>query len=140
LSPSVDPPPAFHDAVARFRSYLKANGRPETIVWVELDELLQVKNRLRVLLRPPHTMWMKAQCTYELGLDRKMGVLLQQVCQIPGLSCCHVYIPKNPQDAEQRLDGSALKLAFPEEVRRATAVTNRLHWALLKMTGSRLLS
>jgi hypothetical protein len=140
VSPTLDAAPTFHDAVARLRSYLKANGRPEKIVWVEMDDLLIVKTRLRVRLRSPHRMWTKAQCTYELGADRKLGILLQQVCQIPGLSCCHVYIPKNAQDAEQRLNGSSLKLSFPDEVRRAIAVTNGLHWALLKMSGSRLLS
>jgi hypothetical protein len=140
LTPSPDTTPSFHDAVACLRSYLKANGRPEKIVWVEPDDLLKVKTRLRVRLRPPHRMWTKAQCTYELGVDRKLGVLLQQLCQIPGLSCCHVYIPKNSQDAEQRLNGCSLKLSFPDELRRATAVTNGLHWALLKMSGSRLLS
>lgn len=140
MSPTLDAPPGFHDAVARLRSYLKANGRPEKIVWVEPNDLLNVKSRLRVRLRAPHRMWTKAQCTYELGVDRKLGILLRQVCQIPGLSCCHVYIPKNPQDAEQRLNGSSLKLSFPDEVRRAVAVTNGLHWALLKLTGSRLLS
>src|SRR6266849_1406547 len=73
--------------------------------------VLSVKSRLRVRVRPPHRMWTKAQCTYELGLDRQLGILLQQVCQIPGLSCCQVYIPKNQQDAEQRLIGSLFKLS-----------------------------
>ena len=140
MPPSLDTPPGFHDAVARLRSYLKANGRPEKIVWVEPDDLLSVNSRLRVRLRPPQRMWTKAQCTYELGVERKLGILLQQVCQIPGLSCCHVYIPKDAQDAEQRLNGCSLKLSFPDDVRRASAVTNGLHWAVLKISGSRLLS
>jgi len=140
VSLPLESPPAFHDAVSRLRSYLKANGRPEAIVWVEPDDLLNVRSRLRVRLRPPQRMWMKAQCTYELGVERKLGILLRQVCQIPELSCCHVYLPKNQQDAESRLNGSALKLSFPEQVLRARAVSNGLHWAVLKMTGSRLLS
>lgn len=136
---SLEPPPAFHDAVASLRSYLKANGRPEAVVWIEPNDVLVVKNRLRVRLRSPHLMWNRAQCAYELGVERKLGLLLQQVCQIPGLSCCYVYLPKNREDAERRLDGAGLRLLFPEQVRRARAVSNRVYWALLKVTGSRLL-
>jgi len=76
---------------------------------------------------------MDAQVRYELGLDRKMGILLYQICQAPGLSCCHVYIPKNASDAEQRALGGGLKMALSDERRRANAVTSRLYWRWLKM-------
>ena len=130
---ALESPPVFHEAVARLRSYLKANGRPETIAWVDPNDLLKAKNGLRVRLRSPQHMWTKAQVRYELGLDRKLGILLEQVCQIPGLSCCHVYIPKSAQDADQRLNGSLLEVAITEQVRRAKAVTSALHWTFLKM-------
>ena len=78
---------------------------------------------------------MDAQVRYELGLDRKMGILLYQICQAPGLSCCHVYIPKNANDAEQRALEGGLKIALSDERRPANAVTSRLYWRWVKMVG-----
>lgn len=136
MSPSLEVPPAsFHDAVARLRCFLKANGRPEAIVWINPDDIIAVKARLHVRLQSPTRRWMDAQVRYELGLDRKMGILLHQLCQAPGLSCCHVYIPKNSRDAEERMIATGLKLSFSDEVRRASGVTSRLYWSWLKMRG-----
>ena len=136
MSPSTgELPVSFHDAVARMRAFLKANGRPEAIVWVKPDDLIAKGSRLHVCVRAPTQRWMDAQVRYELGLDRKMGVVLRQVCQAPGLSCCYVDIPKSAADATQRsLDGS-LSFSCTPGVRHATAVTNRLRWSWLKMAG-----
>lgn len=136
MSPAQDAPPAsFHDAVARLRTFLRANGRPEAVVWINPEDLVSVGPRLHVRVRSPNRRWMDAQVRYELGLDRKLGILLCQLCQAPGLSCCHVYIPKNASDADQRALCGGLKLSFAEEARRANAVTNRLYWRWVKMIG-----
>ena len=136
MSPSVDAPPAsFHDAVARLRSYLRANGRPEAVVWINPEDVVAVGSRLHVRVRSPNRRWMDAQVRYELGLDRKMGILLCQICQAPGLSCCHLYIPKNAGDAEQRALCGGLKMALADERRRANAVTSRLYWRWVKTIG-----
>lgn len=136
MSPSLDVPPvSFHEAVARFRSFLRANNRPEVVAWVNPDDVVVVKSRLHVQLRGPDRRWMDAQCRYELGLDRKLGIELRQICEAQGISCCHVYIPKNSRDAEMLMIGSGLKMSFPQETRRARGVTNRLYWAWLNMRG-----
>lgn len=136
MNPSADVPPAvFHDAVALLRSFLKANGRPEAVVWINLDDVLSMGARLHVRVQSPNRRWMDAQVRYELGLDRKMGILVYMVCQAPGLSCCHVYIPKNASDAEQRGLCGGLKFTLSGETRRANAVTSRLYWRWLKMFG-----
>ena len=136
MSPSVDvPPAAFHDAVNRFRSFLRVHGRPEAIVWIRPEDVIAVNSRLHVRLDSPSRRWMDAQCRYELGLERKMGIVLDQVCQAPGLSCCQVYIPKNAAEAEQRLGGGAFNLCLSAEDRRAKAVTSRIYWRWLKMRG-----
>lgn len=136
MSPSLDAPPAsFHDAVARLRSFLRSHGRPDAIVWITPEDVVAVGKRLHVRVRSPNRRWMDAQVRYELGLDRKMGILLHQVCQAPGLSCCHLYIPKNASDAEQRNLCGGLMLSFSEEVRRANPVISRLYWRWAKMIG-----
>lgn len=136
VSPALDVPPAtFRDAVARLRSYLKAHGRPEAVVWINPEDVVAVGSRLHVRVRSPNKRWMDAQVRYELGLDRKMGILLYQVCQAPGLSCCHVYIPKNANDAEQRKLCGGLQLSFSDESRRVNAVTSLLYWRWVKLIG-----
>lgn len=126
---------SFHDAVDRLRAFLREKGRPDAIVWVNPQDLVTSRSRLCVFVRSPNRRWMDAQVRYELGLDRKMGILLCQICQAPGLSCCHVYIPKNAADAtERQLDGT-LKFTVTPQVKRAIPITNRLHWAWLKRTG-----
>lgn len=128
MSPSLDfSPVAFRDAVAQFRAFLKERGRPDAVVWIKPDDLIAVKSRLYVRLRNPNRRWMDAQCRYEVGVDRKMGIVLQQVCQAPGLSCCCVSFPKNA--------GAGLKFSSADEVRRATPVANRLYWLWLKARG-----
>ena len=141
MSPSLDVPPAdFHEAVSRLRAYLRAHGRPEAIVWIKPEDVIAVNSRLHVRLDAPSRRWMDAQCRYELGLERKMGIILDQVCQAPGLSCCQVYIPKNAVEAGQRLNGPGLKLALSEDHRRANGVTSRIYWTLLKMRGKPVLA
>ena len=136
MSPSTaDTPVSFHDAVERLRAYLRANGRPEAIVWIKPDDLIVKGSRLHVCVRAPNQRWMDAQVRFELGLDRKMGILLRQVCQAPGLSCCYVDIPKSAADASQRNLDSRLGFAGTSGVRQAIAVTNRLRWSWLKMSG-----
>lgn len=136
MSLSADLPPAsFHDAVTRLRSYLRTHDRPEAVVWVNPDDILVAGSRLHVRVRAPTRRWMDAQVRYELGLDRKMGILLCQVCQAPGVSCCHVYIPKNASDAEQRQLHGGLKILVSGDERRANVVTSRLYWRWLRMVG-----
>jgi hypothetical protein len=136
LSPSVDVPPAsFRDAVTLLRSFLRSHGRPEAVVWINPDDLVSVRSRLHVRVRSPNRRWMDAQVRYELGLDRKMGILLYQLCQAPGLSCCHVYIPRNASDAEQRALCGGMKIALSDDSRGANAVTSRLYWRWLKLAG-----
>ena len=128
MSPTLDfSPVSFHDAVTQFRALLKERGRPDAVVWIKPDDLIAVRARLYVRLRDPNRRWMDAQCRYEVGIDRKMGIVLQQVCQAPGLSCCHVSVPKN--------SSAGLKFSVADEVMRATPVVNRLYWVWLKARG-----
>jgi len=136
LSPStVELPAGFHEAVTRLRSFLKASGRPEAIVWIKPEDLIVLGSRLHVYVRAPNQRWMDAQVRYELGLDRNLGIILRQVCQAPGLSCCYVDIPKSAADAAQRLVNGGLQFACTPAVKPARAVTNRLRWSWLKMRG-----
>jgi hypothetical protein len=78
---------------------------------------------------------MDAQCRYELGIDRKLGIILEQVCEAPGLSCCQVYVPRNPEDAAARRLQGGLQFLLPDQARRAHCVTSKVYWAWLKMRG-----
>lgn len=129
MSPSLDVSPVpFRDAVARFRAFLKGKGRPEAVVWIKPDDLVQAGSRLYVRLRDPNRRWMDAQCTYETGLDRKMGIVLRHVCQVPGLSCCQVMVPPNS-------GASGVTFSAPDTIRWATPVVNRLFWAWVRLRG-----
>ena len=125
MSPLPEPLPSFHDAVARFRVHLKSYGRPETIVWIELADLLIAHGRLHVRLRTPLQMWNKAQCRYDVALNSKRGAAFRHVCQVPGMSCCYVDVVESP----------GLSLLLPDEPRRAIPVASRLHWLWLRARG-----
>jgi len=128
LSPTLDfCPVSFRDAVAQFRAFLKERGRPDAVVWIKADDLIAVRSRLYVRLRDPNRRWMDAQCRYDVGVDRKIGIVLQQVCQVPGLSCCYVSVLKNSI--------AGLKFSVADEVKRATPVVNRLYWLWLRARG-----
>lgn len=118
------------------RTYLRSRRRPEPIVWINSSDVIAARSRLYVFVRHPARRWADAQCRYELALDRKLGVALEQVCEAPGLSCCRVYVPKNASEAGERLDGAGLKCTCPEKAPRAIPVTNRLYWAWLHLIGS----
>ena len=136
MSPSLAVPAvSFHEAVARFRAFLRVNDRPEVVAWINPEDVVAVKTRLYVRLSGPDRRWMDAQCRYELGLDRKLGIVLQQVCEARGISCCHVYIPKNARDAEALAIEAGLKMSVSEETRRARGVTSRIYWAWVNMRG-----
>ena len=136
MSPSTTVTPvSFHDAAAQMRSYLRLRHRPEAIVWINSGDVIAAKSRLYVRVRHPDRRWADAQCRYELAVDRKLGVALEQVCEAPGLSCCRVFVPKNASEAGERLNGTDLKLTCPDKAPRAVPVTNRLYWAWLRLIG-----
>ena len=117
------------------RTYLRSRHRAEAIVWINSSDLIAARSRLYVCVRHPDRRWADAQCRYELALDRKLGVALEQVCEAPGLSCCRVYVPKNTSEMGERLNGSGLKFTAPDKAPRAIPVTNRLYWKWLRLIG-----
>jgi hypothetical protein len=117
------------------RTYLRSRHRPEAIVWINSSDLIAARGRLYVRVRHPDRRWADAQCRYELAVDRKLGIALEQVCEAPGLSCCRVYVPKNASEAGERLNGAGLTFTGPEKAPRAIPVTNRLYWAWLRLRG-----
>jgi hypothetical protein len=69
---------------------------------------------------------MDAQCRYENAMERNRGVVLEQVCEAPGLSCCRVHVPNGAPAGD-------LQFTCGEKARRAIPVTNRLYWRWLRM-------
>ena len=126
---SEKPYPAFEDAIAQFRSFLRQQGWPGSLAWVGRSAVVLWKDRLVVapgLLSAER----RAQCAYQLGCRKKLGVLLAGMSFDSELSYCYVWSPNSEVEAQHRLMPDGLKMSVassPAPVIRSSGL--RFRWA-----------
>jgi hypothetical protein len=120
------PCPPFVDAVRRFEEFLEGQGWPPTIRWVAEEDLERSPGRpIAVALVEGEDREAEARGRYEIGQERRLGVLLHAICTLGGASCAVVSFPEDERESERLMfpsDGSLkLSVAVPREEGEATA-------------------
>ena len=110
--------PAFEEAVVRFQQFLRGQGWPEAILW--LNAACIVRQPGQPPLVGHHGSgdgYREAEGRYERGRSKKLGVLLEAVCTLAGRSCATVCAPSEAAEAEYLMypsdGGLKLSVAVP---------------------------
>ena len=124
----------FDEAVASFREFLEKYGWSTQLLWVRPgDVLLDLHRRMLIKVPVPAENEDLARSTFDRGLETQLGVLFAALCQVPGGTCCYVWTPENPDEAERGLMPTGLKLSVREgENLEGKQIKNGLYWRWMK--------
>jgi hypothetical protein len=113
--------PPFASAVETFRQFLRTQANIETIRWIWREDVFtrRAPGSHRSWTRPIYVNLTAAsdeslvERYYQIGVQRGLGVALCVLCIVRGRACCHIYIPDDQIDAEQRMMMGSLKFQVP---------------------------
>jgi hypothetical protein len=124
----------FEAVVAEFEKFLQTNLYPGRIMWVQSEDVLLTGKRLVYVRIPaPKARAAAAQKIYESGMERGLGVLLGTICELDGMTCCHVWAPSNEQEAEESLMPAGVKMSVRSDKITGIPVKNHLWWFCLRI-------
>jgi hypothetical protein len=110
--------PTFTEAVAQFRTFLRGQGWPDQIKWIDASDVVRQAGRPPVV--DDHANGdgdRKAEVRYDLGRNKRLGVLLEGVCTLSGRSCAIICSPSDAVEAEYLMypsdGGIKLSVAVP---------------------------
>lgn len=120
----------------RFSKFLRENGYPEQVVWVEPTDVLWDRHQLCVCVRerPAQIAWDHARRRYANGIRNGLGVELRAFSEIRGTAIATVICPKDDDAAQRHLmPRRGLKLSAATKKLSARRVTNGLTWLILSL-------
>lgn len=128
----------FEEAVRKFQQFLKANQYSPQIEWVQPDDVLLTGKRMFFVRKSsPSARERIARQTYEEGIPRGLGVLLGTICELQTSTCCFVWAPNTPEEAEGCLMPVGLKMSAKTDRIKGIQVRNFIWWAYLRILYSR---
>jgi hypothetical protein len=131
---SPETPASLDEACQRFSRFLRENGYPEQILWVEHPDVVLSHRRLFVRARPTKTVWEHARQKYEEGIKNGHGVLLHAFSELGEAAIAAVILPQDDDAAQRHLIPKGdLKLSVATNKFGARRVTNRLIWLILSL-------
>ena len=127
-------PHTFEEAVSRFEEFLRQNGYPPNLVWVEpTDLLLSGRGAIYVKLPVPAENLIRARERFGLGINKGLGILLGTICYLRDATCCYAWVPQDHEEQQRHLMCNGLKLSATTDSRRSgRAIMSHFYWYLLK--------
>lgn len=129
-------PNSLNEASQRFSRFLRENGYPEQVAWVEQTDLVWDRHQLCACVRkrPTQIAWDRACQRYAEGIRNGLGVELHAFSEVAGTAIAAVIVPKDEDAAQRRLmPRSGLKLSAATRKLTARRVTNSLTWLVLSL-------
>jgi hypothetical protein len=127
----------FEDAVTKFQDFLRANGYPGEVVWVQPDDVLLTGKRLvYVRVSVPNAREKIARQIYEEGMGRRRGVLFGTICELGGTTCSYVWAPESDDEAGRALMPVGMKMNTKNDKIRGVSVMSGVRWAYLRVRYS----
>jgi hypothetical protein len=124
---------SFEEAVIAFQTFLEKCERSQRIAWVGSEDVLLTGKRFMYVRTPiAQSQAAKARETYEQGLKQGRGVRLETLCELNGITCCHVWVPQDEVDAAQSMMGKALHLSVRTDRIIGKPVQGDLRWRWLR--------
>jgi hypothetical protein len=131
---SQDAPASFNDACQRFSRFLRENGYPERLTWVEHADVVWHRRQLWVRARPLQTVLDRASQRYEEGARNGHGVKLHAFSELGQTAIAAIILPKDDDEAERALmPRGCLKFSAATKKLTARLVTNHLTWLILSV-------
>jgi hypothetical protein len=117
---------------------LSEEGYPARIAWVQPGHVVYYRRRWYVHVPNAMLTAMVARSYFRAGFDQGLGLTVDAICQVDGLTCCSVFVPENPAQARRLgLEKDDVRMSVLLEPLMAKRVTNPVLWALLRWLGRR---
>ena len=129
-------PNSLSEVTQRFSKFLRENGYPEQVVWVEQTDLVWDQHQLCICVRerPTQIALDHAGKKYAAGIRNVLGVSLYAFSEVAGTAVAAVILPKDEDTAQRHLmPRGGLKLSAATQKLRARRITNSLTWLILSM-------
>ncbi|HTW58337.1 MAG TPA: hypothetical protein VMD99_09410 [Terriglobales bacterium] len=125
-------PQSLNEACQRFSRFLRENGYPEQVLWVEDTDVVWHRRKLWVRALPEQTAQGRACRKYEEGVRNGRGVKLYAFSELGKTAIAAVILPKD-EDARQRAQMPRGGLMLSAAIKKLSAhrVTNRVTWLIL---------
>jgi hypothetical protein len=126
----------FDEAVSRFEAFLRQNGYPTELVWVEpADLVLPGRRAIYVKLPVPENNLVQARNRFTTAMSTGLGITFGTICELGTTTCCYAWSPKDRTEQQEHLMGSGLKLSAKTGSSRLTgiAVRNWAQWQFLRL-------
>src|SRR5437764_743581 len=92
--------PPFHEAVARFRSFLNDEGHRGDMGWLFPSDVLLVGGDWIIRPRPQETVAAEVESAYEKAVVRRLGIRFNAICFEGEAIWCYVFYPMDRIQAE----------------------------------------
>lgn len=125
--PIIEP---FDAALERFRQFDAGQGLPAQVVWVFREDVTSRRRRIAVRWPVAPDNEAVARKRYGVAVRRGLGLRLEVLCLLGGVSCCTIWVPNDDLDASYAML-SGLKLSVPTNPITARPARKGLTWWLL---------
>lgn len=123
----------FSADVARFREFLRKEGRPDRVEWIFRDDVAQVGGHDFIHLPLPPDNERAAELLHELGVKRGLGLAIYAFGHAAAVTYAYVAVPADQTDAEYKMIGNGTKLGMPERQKAVREVGGPVRWWLVKL-------
>ena len=123
----------FERVAGDFRQFLRRQGYPEQVVWVEPGDVIVSDRNLYIRRSNPHANEERVNRAFDAGLRRGLGVLLAALCVTTDATCCYLWAPRDEDEAMRHLLPRGPKFSVPaDRGRKGTVVASPVKWLLLR--------
>ncbi len=126
----------FEESCVRYSQFLRSNGYPGELIWVNQQDILLTTRRL-IYVRLPvsegnrkvvHDLFNKA-------MREQSGISFSTVCALDAATCCRAWVPADEEERQRAMCPKDLKLSVAAASSRlpGKAVRSALLWRYLRV-------
>lgn len=128
----------FEASVHEMSRLLSEEGYPSRIVWAQPGHVVYYRRQLYVHVPNATVTAMVARSYFRAGFDQGLGLTVDAICQLDGVTYCSVFVPENLSQAYRLgLGRDDVRMSVLLEPVPARRVQNPLLWAVLRWLGRR---
>ena len=128
----------FEASVHEMSRLLAEEGYPSRVLWVQPGHVVYYRRKWYVHVPNATITAMVARSYFRAGFDQGLGMTVDAICQLGGVTCCSVFVPENIVQAHRLgLAKDDVRMSVLVEPLLARRVHNPLLWGVLRWLGRR---
>ena len=117
---------------------LSEEGYPSQILWVQAGHVVYYLRRWYVHVPYASISAGVARSYFRAGFDQGLGLTLDAICQMDGITCCSISVPENSSQARRLgLDPHDVRMSVLVKPLMARRIDSPWLWSILRWLGRR---